>query len=183
MLSRHSRITRFCEACAVLTRRSVELRHNRFAEPAPSISSQCKVTETMLKKSCAAEALATRLGNYTSILVAYQSTLVQSLSVNHSPPLEELHLVTDHLLQLSKYNGQSLGRGLSALIAAQRQLWLSQARVPDRDKASLLDAPVTPGHTFVPAELPECVQNHKIAGSLAAQKGSSSQEANGALAS
>ncbi|MGH0184356.1 UNVERIFIED_CONTAM: hypothetical protein FKN15_014622, partial [Acipenser sinensis] len=29
--------------------------------------------------------------------------------------------------------------------------WLAQARVPDKDKALLLDAPVTPGHTFAPA--------------------------------
>ncbi|MGH0174739.1 UNVERIFIED_CONTAM: hypothetical protein FKN15_068993 [Acipenser sinensis] len=93
---------------------------------------QCKVTEAMLKKAYAAEALATRLGNYTSILVAYQSMLVQSLSVNHRPPwrmLKDLQLVTDHQLQLFKYNGQSLGRGIAALIAVQWQFRLSQARM------------------------------------------------------
>ncbi|MGH0127834.1 UNVERIFIED_CONTAM: hypothetical protein FKN15_042901 [Acipenser sinensis] len=39
---------------------------------------------------------------------------------------------------------------VQALIAAQRQLWLVQAHVLDRDKASLLNASVTPGHTFGP---------------------------------
>ncbi|MGH0152554.1 UNVERIFIED_CONTAM: hypothetical protein FKN15_026103 [Acipenser sinensis] len=90
----------------------------------------------------------------TSTLVVYQVTLLQTLSVNHRPSqhmLEELHLVTDHLLQLSRFNGQALGRGLAALIATQKQLWLSQAQVPDGEKASLLDASVTPGHTFGPA--------------------------------
>ncbi|MGH0164967.1 UNVERIFIED_CONTAM: hypothetical protein FKN15_076662 [Acipenser sinensis] len=101
---------------------------------------QCKVTEAMLRKAYAAEALATWLGNYTSILVAYQSSPCQRT-------LEELRLVTDHLLQLYKYNG----RGLAAVIAARRQLWLSQARVSDGHKASLLDISVTPGHTFGPA--------------------------------
>ncbi|MBN3286558.1 CREM protein, partial [Polyodon spathula] len=32
-----------------------------------------------------------------------------------------------------------------------RQLWLSPARIADGDKAPLLDAPITPGHTFGPA--------------------------------
>ncbi|MGH0136523.1 UNVERIFIED_CONTAM: hypothetical protein FKN15_035854 [Acipenser sinensis] len=33
---------------------------------------------------------------------------------------------------------------------ARRQLWLSQARVPDAVKAELLDVPISPGHTFGP---------------------------------
>ncbi|MGH0127081.1 UNVERIFIED_CONTAM: hypothetical protein FKN15_068727 [Acipenser sinensis] len=31
---------------------------------------------------------------------------------------------------------------------ALRQLWLSQVRVPDADKSTLLDAPISSGHTF-----------------------------------
>ncbi|MGH0158080.1 UNVERIFIED_CONTAM: hypothetical protein FKN15_050568 [Acipenser sinensis] len=34
---------------------------------------------------------------------------------------------------------------------ALRQLWLSQARVPDAVKTALLDVPISPGHTFGPA--------------------------------
>ncbi|MGH0131707.1 UNVERIFIED_CONTAM: hypothetical protein FKN15_047538 [Acipenser sinensis] len=105
----------------------------------------------MLKKAFSAEALATRMGSITSTLVAYQATLLQALSVNHRPSqrtMEELRLVTGHLLQLSKFNGQALGRGLAVLIDARRQLWLSQAWVPVGNKASLLDGPVTPGHNF-----------------------------------
>lgn len=37
------------------------------------------------------------------------------------------------------------------MVVARRQLWLSQARVQEPDKAPLLDAPITPGHTFGPA--------------------------------
>ncbi|MGH0122155.1 UNVERIFIED_CONTAM: hypothetical protein FKN15_042926 [Acipenser sinensis] len=36
-------------------------------------------------------------------------------------------------------------------MVARRQLWLSQARVPDTDKASLLNAAIFPGYTFGPA--------------------------------
>ncbi|MGH0129295.1 UNVERIFIED_CONTAM: hypothetical protein FKN15_004774 [Acipenser sinensis] len=47
-------------------------------------------------------------------------------------------------------NGQAVGRKQAALVAARWQLWLSQACVSDGDKTALLDAPVTPGHTFGP---------------------------------
>ncbi|MGH0121372.1 UNVERIFIED_CONTAM: hypothetical protein FKN15_072406 [Acipenser sinensis] len=40
---------------------------------------------------------------------------------------------------------------MAALVAARRQLWLSQARLTESNKAALLDAPITPGHTFGPA--------------------------------
>ncbi|MGH0137354.1 UNVERIFIED_CONTAM: hypothetical protein FKN15_063669 [Acipenser sinensis] len=68
-----------------------------------------------------------------------------------SQQLDELHLVSRTLLLLSKLSGQVAGRNLVTLVAAQRQLWLSQARVSEGDKTTLLDAPVTHGHTFGPA--------------------------------
>ncbi|MGH0130429.1 UNVERIFIED_CONTAM: hypothetical protein FKN15_042421 [Acipenser sinensis] len=89
-----------------------------------------------------------------SILVAYQAQLMGSLSENHRPSsqqLDELHLISRNLLQLSKLSGQAIGRNLAALVAARRQLWLCQARVLDGDKMALLDVLVTPGHTFGPA--------------------------------
>ncbi|MGH0164647.1 UNVERIFIED_CONTAM: hypothetical protein FKN15_047636 [Acipenser sinensis] len=85
--------------------------------------------------------------HYSSILVAYQSMLLPLLSSDHRPfplQLDELGLVNNHLLQLSNYSGQALGRSMAALVVARRQLWLAQARVPDKDKELLLDAPVTP---------------------------------------
>ncbi|MGH0141694.1 UNVERIFIED_CONTAM: hypothetical protein FKN15_074733 [Acipenser sinensis] len=112
------------------------------------------MTRHALKKPYAASVFCTRLGSYSSILVAYQSVLLQSLSLDHRPSplqLDELSLVSNHLIPLSKYNGQALGRSMAALVVARRQLWLAQARQPDKDNASLLDAPVTPGHTFGPA--------------------------------
>ncbi|MGH0137182.1 UNVERIFIED_CONTAM: hypothetical protein FKN15_007239 [Acipenser sinensis] len=44
------------------------------------------------------------------------------------------------------------------LVVARRQLWLSQVRVPDADKAALLDTPISPGHTFRPVveEILQC---------------------------
>ncbi|MGH0122149.1 UNVERIFIED_CONTAM: hypothetical protein FKN15_042920 [Acipenser sinensis] len=56
-----------------------------------------------------------------------------------------------NFLQISGFQGQALGRSLAGMLVACRQLWLSQARVPDADKSILLDAPISPGHTFGPA--------------------------------
>ncbi|MGH0131249.1 UNVERIFIED_CONTAM: hypothetical protein FKN15_055175 [Acipenser sinensis] len=44
--------------------------------------------------------------------------------------------------------GRYTAADLAGLVVVRRQLWLSQARVPDADKAALLDAPISPGHTF-----------------------------------
>ncbi|MGH0121267.1 UNVERIFIED_CONTAM: hypothetical protein FKN15_074840 [Acipenser sinensis] len=88
------------------------------------------------------------LGSNSSILVAYQSKLLQAPSTERRPSsywLVEVSLVNIHLLQLSKYNGQVLGRSLAALVTLRRQLWLSQAQVPDKYKVPLFDALVTPG--------------------------------------
>ncbi|MGH0175678.1 UNVERIFIED_CONTAM: hypothetical protein FKN15_078092 [Acipenser sinensis] len=57
------------------------------------------------------------------------------------PVAMELRLLSSTLLQISGLQGQALGRSLASLIMARRQLWLSQARVPDVDKTALLDAP------------------------------------------
>ncbi|MGH0149239.1 UNVERIFIED_CONTAM: hypothetical protein FKN15_030243 [Acipenser sinensis] len=60
----------------------------------------------------------------------------------------ELGTVTQRLVKLAQLNAQAQGRSIVALVVAGRQLWLSQARVQEPDKAPLLDAPITPGHTF-----------------------------------
>ncbi|MGH0161616.1 UNVERIFIED_CONTAM: hypothetical protein FKN15_041433 [Acipenser sinensis] len=67
------------------------------------------------------------------------------------PVATELRLLSSTLLQLSGLQGQALGRILTSLIMARRQLWLSQARVPDADNAAVLDTPISQGHTFGPA--------------------------------
>ncbi|MGH0146712.1 UNVERIFIED_CONTAM: hypothetical protein FKN15_056784 [Acipenser sinensis] len=50
--------------------------------------------------------------------------------------------------QIYGIQGQALGRSLASLVVARRQLWLSQARVPNVDKSALLDTLISPGHTF-----------------------------------
>lgn len=82
--------------------------------------------------------------------MAYQSHIWSSaaeggLTLNQT---EELRLISRMLLRLAKLLSQATGRSMAALVAARRQLWLSQARLMESNKAALLDAPITPGHTF-----------------------------------
>ncbi|MGH0183427.1 UNVERIFIED_CONTAM: hypothetical protein FKN15_012112 [Acipenser sinensis] len=114
---------------------------------------QCRVTEVLLKKAYSANAFVARLGNYNTCLVAYQSHIWGSaaeggLALDQT---EELRLISRMLLRLAQLLSQATGRSMAALVAARRQLWLSQARLTENNKAALLDAPITPGHTFGPA--------------------------------
>ncbi|MGH0127688.1 UNVERIFIED_CONTAM: hypothetical protein FKN15_021518 [Acipenser sinensis] len=111
---------------------------------------QCRVTETHLRRAYAAEAQETRLSNTASVRTAYLDGVMRETPLP-MPVAMELHLLSSTLLQISGLQGQALGRSLASLVVARRQLWLSQARVPDADKAALLDAPISPGHTFGPA--------------------------------
>ncbi|MGH0119083.1 UNVERIFIED_CONTAM: hypothetical protein FKN15_031416 [Acipenser sinensis] len=111
---------------------------------------QCRVTETHLRQAYAAEAQETRLSNTASVRTAYLDGVMRETPLP-MPMAMELHLLSSTLLQISGLQGQALGQSLASLVVAHRQLWLSQARVPDVDKAALLDAPISPGHTFGPA--------------------------------
>ncbi|MGH0118725.1 UNVERIFIED_CONTAM: hypothetical protein FKN15_005711 [Acipenser sinensis] len=110
---------------------------------------QCKVMETHLKRAYAAEVQATHLSNMASVLTAYMDGVLRK---DPFPELVamELRLLFSTLLQISGLQGQAIGRSLASLIVAQRQLWLSQPIV-HADKATLIDAPISPGHNFGPA--------------------------------
>ncbi|MGH0157718.1 UNVERIFIED_CONTAM: hypothetical protein FKN15_038390 [Acipenser sinensis] len=70
----------------------------------------------------------------------------------------ELGTISQLLVKLAQLNARAQGRSIASMVVARRQLWLSQARVQEPDKAPLLDAPITPGHTFGPAveEMLQC---------------------------
>ncbi|MGH0138979.1 UNVERIFIED_CONTAM: hypothetical protein FKN15_025377 [Acipenser sinensis] len=111
---------------------------------------QCRVTEKQLKQASEVEAQATHLSNTASVLTAYMDGVLREAPL---PELvaTELCLLSSTLLQISGLQGQALDRSLATLTVARIQLRLSQARVPDADKAALLDTPISPGHTFGPA--------------------------------
>ncbi|MGH0117946.1 UNVERIFIED_CONTAM: hypothetical protein FKN15_042721 [Acipenser sinensis] len=120
---------------------------------------QCRTTEIHLKKGYLAATEAVRLSNVASLLSVYQASLVKDLPEHASASLRaELALVAQFLVKIAQLNARAQGRSIASLVVARRQLWLSQARVQEPDKAPLLDAPITPGHTFCPAveEMLQC---------------------------
>ncbi|MGH0150447.1 UNVERIFIED_CONTAM: hypothetical protein FKN15_016693 [Acipenser sinensis] len=113
---------------------------------------QCRITEVHLKMGYSAATEAVRLSNLASLLSVYQAALVKDLPDYPSVSLRtELGLIAQLLVKLAQLNARAQGRSIASLVVARRQLWLSQARVQEHDKAPLLDAPITPGHTFGPA--------------------------------
>ncbi|MGH0118078.1 UNVERIFIED_CONTAM: hypothetical protein FKN15_052083 [Acipenser sinensis] len=113
---------------------------------------QCRTTEVHLKKGYAAATEAVRLSNVASLLTVYQAALIKDLPECPSVALRsELGTVSQLLVKLAQLNVRAQGRSIASLVVARRQLWLSQASVQEPDKAPLLDAPITPGHTFGPA--------------------------------
>ncbi|MGH0118445.1 UNVERIFIED_CONTAM: hypothetical protein FKN15_054297 [Acipenser sinensis] len=110
---------------------------------------QCRTTEIHLKKGYSAAMEAVRLSNIASLLTVYQAALLQDLPECPSAALRnELGTLSQLLVKLAQLNARAQGRSIASMVVARRQLWLSQARVQEPDKASLLDAPITPGHTF-----------------------------------
>ncbi|MGH0151385.1 UNVERIFIED_CONTAM: hypothetical protein FKN15_026545 [Acipenser sinensis] len=110
---------------------------------------QCRITEVHLKKGYAAATEVVRLSNVASLLTVYQAALIRDLPECPSAALRtELGTVSQLLVKLAQLNARAQGRSIASLVVARRQLWLSQARVQEPDKAPLLDAPITPGHTF-----------------------------------
>ncbi|MGH0167582.1 UNVERIFIED_CONTAM: hypothetical protein FKN15_006403 [Acipenser sinensis] len=88
------------------------------------------------------EAQVSRLANTVGMQTAYMDGLLRENPLPE-PVATELRLMSCTLLQISGLQGHALGRSLASLVVARRQLWLSQARVPD--------APISLRHTFGPA--------------------------------
>ncbi|MGH0166619.1 UNVERIFIED_CONTAM: hypothetical protein FKN15_051072 [Acipenser sinensis] len=119
----------------------------------------CKITEAHLKKGDAAATEAVILSNVASLLTVYQAALIQDLPECPSVALRtELGTIAQQLVKLAQLNARAQGRSIASLVVARRQLWLSQARVQEPDEVPLLDAPISPGHTFGPAveEMLQC---------------------------
>ncbi|MGH0137041.1 UNVERIFIED_CONTAM: hypothetical protein FKN15_064445 [Acipenser sinensis] len=113
---------------------------------------QCRTAEVHLKKGYSAATEAVRLSNVAGLLSVYQASLVKDLPEHLSVSLRaKLVLVAQLLVKIAQLNARTQGRSIASLVVTRRQHWLLQARVQEPDKAPLLDAPITPGHTFGPA--------------------------------
>ena len=107
---------------------------------------QCRLTDDYLTKSYDTAARMARLGNSLSHLVLALSQSLQAAGAD--APTQGL---SDISLRTFAYMSRELGRLMSTLTIARRQVWLAQAPLSSRSRQSLLKLPVVPGSLFGPA--------------------------------
>ncbi|KAG1961314.1 hypothetical protein F2P79_005480 [Pimephales promelas] len=83
---------------------------------------------------------------FTSILQAYQADLLRDVSegdIVGADTIKELRQAADISLRATKETARAVGRSMSALVATERHLWLNLSNMKEKDKAFLLDAPLS----------------------------------------
>ena len=108
-------------------------------------SSQCRVTDGLLSKAYDSAACMARLGNSLSVLLLAQSKILES-----GQPGRELGDMNDVALETFGLMSSELGRLMSTLVVARRQVWLAQAPMSDECRKALRKLPVVPGQLFGP---------------------------------
>ena len=108
-------------------------------------SAQCRVTDSLLSKAYDSAACMARMGNSLSVLLLAQSRILESESGS------ELNNVNDVALETFALMSRELGRVMSTLVVARRQVWLAQApKLSDHCRKVLRQLPVVPGQLFGP---------------------------------
>ncbi|XDV19450.1 hypothetical protein PO909_024920 [Leuciscus waleckii] len=86
-----------------------------------------------------------------AVLQVYQADLLGDLDqgAGMSPEaVAELRRTTDLALRATKQTAAWIGRSMAAMVATERYLWLNLADIGDKEKAFLLDSPVSPSELF-----------------------------------
>ncbi|KAI2642464.1 Lamina-associated polypeptide 2, isoform alpha [Labeo rohita] len=111
----------------------------------------CRLTSTLVGKTFQAAGQAGAALHTMGVLQAYQADLLKDLSTGGSISEEaflELCRATDLSLRATKQTAHSISRSMTAMVAAERHLWLNLTGIKDRDKIFLLDAPVSTSGLF-----------------------------------
>ncbi|MGH0122142.1 UNVERIFIED_CONTAM: hypothetical protein FKN15_042913 [Acipenser sinensis] len=90
-------------------------------------SAPSMLTEMHLKRAHAEETQVTHLANTVGILTAYMDGVLREAPLRAG----------GHRTMSPVQHAATYIMGMASLVVARRQLWLSQARVPDTDKAVL----------------------------------------------
>lgn len=109
---------------------------------------QCRVTDDLLVRTYNAGARAGRLGNSLAhLMFALSASLQGSGAPAHSVDLSDAALQAFALLT------RELGRMMSLLCQARRQVWLAQSPLTEAARRTLRSVPVVPGVLFGPSAL------------------------------
>ncbi|KAK0131086.1 hypothetical protein N1851_034236 [Merluccius polli] len=109
---------------------------------------QCRVTDDLLAKAYDAAARMGRIGNSLSHLMLALSASLQEATVDAS-----VHSFGDASLQAFALMSRELGRLMSTLVQARRQVWLAQSPLTETCRRTLRSVPVEPGEVFGSAAL------------------------------
>ena len=100
----------------------------------------------LAEKAYLAAGQAACLTNTAALLQLYQAKLLTELAASLGEGHEtvvELRRAPHPPHRLTRCTSQALRRVMGASVATQRSLWLTLAKLTDREKAPLLDAPVS----------------------------------------
>ena len=117
-------------------------------------SKHCRFSYGQLEKCYRAQATTARAMSSMSLLQTYQAMCLaelDSLLPAGSPAsslLDEIRVATDYTLRMTRCAALALGRGMATTVVAQRHLWLTLSDMPDRDRVSYLDEPISPAGLF-----------------------------------
>ncbi|XP_048039521.1 uncharacterized protein LOC125264325 [Megalobrama amblycephala] len=114
-------------------------------------SKPLKMTSRLNGRAYAAAGQAGAALHTMAVLQAYQADLLKDLDQGQglSPDaVAELRQTTDLALRATKQTAASIGRSMAAMVATERHLWLTMADIGEKEKGSLLDAPVSPSELF-----------------------------------
>lgn len=109
---------------------------------------QCRVTDELLSKAYNSGARAGRLGNSLAHLLFALSASLQD--VNGAAAASSF---SDAALQAFAWMTRDLGRVMSYLVQARRQVWLAQSALTESCRRTLRGVPVEPGQMFGSAAL------------------------------
>ncbi len=117
-------------------------------------SKPCRTTSALIDKSYMAAGQAGAALHTMAILQAYQAEVLKEMDegdegMDESPEaVKELRRATDLALRATKHTARAVGRSMAGLVAAERHLWLNLTEIREKEKAFLLDAPISSSGLF-----------------------------------
>ncbi len=109
---------------------------------------QCRITDDLLTRAYDAGARAGRIGNSLSHLLLALSTSLQG-----GGETADSATFCDASLEAFGQMAREMGRMMSILVQARRQVWLSQSNLTEAARRTLRGLPVEPGEIFGAAAL------------------------------
>ena len=119
---------------------------------APALPTKpCRTTSALVGKAYMAAGRAGSCLHTMGLLQAYQADLLKEADDSGEVTFDdvrEMRRVVDLSLRATKETARAIGRSMAALVATERHLWLNLSGIGDKDRACLLDAPVSPSGLF-----------------------------------